>query len=421
MHASYSTPGAALFVSAPGGDHESITNHVTANVDGGCRGAGAGTAFASPVVSGVIALMLEANPDLTWRDVQGVLASTSRMVFDDLDDTSRVRNVAGLYHSNLYGFGIIDAESAVAASKSWDSYGPERMLTGNSGNVNLTIADNATTSVRNSVISITNNGEDFITESVVVLLDLEHFSRGNLEVVLASPQGTISILHPGQRLENTQLDAEERWKLMTVRAWGENAVGSWSLSIRDLRSGDATECVDLPFLTVYNEQQWTCISMTENGLCVDGSPSDVATNGTFDDLLTAKYKELTVEEACCECGGGISTTDFVDSLKRWTLVVYGREGIATRAPTDFPSDNPSISPSSLPSGIPSTTPSAIDSIAPSDVPTELPLPFPESTSDIPLSRRPPSTTAESGAYAYAYAKFGTFYFLSFGLLFFTVL
>ncbi len=37
-----------------------------------------GTSAAAPIVSGVIALMLEANPNLTWRDVQEILVRSAR-------------------------------------------------------------------------------------------------------------------------------------------------------------------------------------------------------------------------------------------------------------------------------------------------------------------------------------------------------
>ena len=73
----YSVAGAALLVSAPGGDHEFSNNHVVAKPGGVCGDAGVGTSYSTPVVSGVVALMLEANPQLTWRDVQGVLVTTS--------------------------------------------------------------------------------------------------------------------------------------------------------------------------------------------------------------------------------------------------------------------------------------------------------------------------------------------------------
>lgn len=66
--------------------------------------------MASKVVSGVVALMLEANSDLGWRDVQDILARTARPVTDDEFDTSLTLNHATpkrLYHSNRYGFGIV--------------------------------------------------------------------------------------------------------------------------------------------------------------------------------------------------------------------------------------------------------------------------------------------------------------------------
>src|SRR5262249_54532457 len=37
-----------------------------------------GTSASAPIVSGVIALMLEANPDLSWRDVQEILVRSAR-------------------------------------------------------------------------------------------------------------------------------------------------------------------------------------------------------------------------------------------------------------------------------------------------------------------------------------------------------
>src|SRR5207247_8031784 len=39
-----------------------------------------GTSSATPVTVGVIALLLEANPALTWRDVKHILASTARQI-----------------------------------------------------------------------------------------------------------------------------------------------------------------------------------------------------------------------------------------------------------------------------------------------------------------------------------------------------
>lgn len=63
--------------------------------------------FNISVVSGVVALMLEANPNLGWRDVQDILARTAQPVLDDPENKSLQVNGAGLAHSNWYGFGIV--------------------------------------------------------------------------------------------------------------------------------------------------------------------------------------------------------------------------------------------------------------------------------------------------------------------------
>jgi subtilisin family serine protease len=52
-----------------------------------------GTSAAAPIVSGVIALMLEANPNLTYRDVEEILVRSSRQN-DELDPSWIVNNVA---------------------------------------------------------------------------------------------------------------------------------------------------------------------------------------------------------------------------------------------------------------------------------------------------------------------------------------
>jgi subtilisin-like proprotein convertase family protein len=80
---------------------------------------------------------------------------------------------------------------------------------------------------------------DFLVESVDAFIDLRHFSRGDMEIILTFPQGTESIFHPGRRRpENTLLDDDQRWNLLTVRSWGESARGNWTLVIRDISAGD---------------------------------------------------------------------------------------------------------------------------------------------------------------------------------------
>jgi kexin len=385
LHASYSTPGAALFVSAPGGDMEAISNHMAASPNDGCTSTLPGTSFSSPVVSGVIALMLEANPLLTWRDVQGILASTSQFVADPKDITATL-NGAGVWHSNLYGFGIIDANAAVSAAENWTLYDPETFMVGESGSINVTISDDPLVPAQSS-INITGDTEDddLIAESVAVFLQLEHFSRGDLEILLTSPSGTVSVLTPGRRIENTQLEVDTRWKLLTVRNWGESAIGQWSLSIRDLNKGDVAECANAPFSTVFKGQSITCLTVESQEWCVGGERNSQSETNV-NDLFTRQQNGITISEACCVCGGGLSSSDVKDRLMQWKLIVYGQ----------YRGDNPpqqNVNSTAAPSATTALTftPSAANaSLAP--VPAPVPSMTSNSTNSISTTSSKPSTT-----------------------------
>ena len=72
------------------------------------------------MAAGVVALMLDANPDLGWRDVQGVIID-SVTPLDPKNDDWQV-NGAGHNVSHRYGFGLMDAGRAVQLSKAWKVY-----------------------------------------------------------------------------------------------------------------------------------------------------------------------------------------------------------------------------------------------------------------------------------------------------------
>lgn len=319
-HASYSNTGASVFVSAPGGELSPELNWVTARPQGQCEGGFGGTSAAAPAVAGVIALMLEVNPILSWRDVQGILASTSQVM--DPDDESWVTNAAGFSHSYKYGFGVVDAGAAVEAASSWINFGAEAVLTASSRLLNIAIKDDGTV-VESSV---TVNGI-MTVESVVVYLDLDSSSRGHLKIILTSPGGTESILTPGMRPENGQLPETMRWKLMTLRSWGESSAGEWTLTISDTKPGDVDQCVDLPLDRAYDD------------------PSNSAgCDGLYSWSSECSYTDYI--EACCACGGGQNASSIDDQLVSWMIVVYGRDKSGVLEPTLSP--GPTFSMETLP-------------------------------------------------------------------------
>ena len=319
LHTWYSTTGAALFISAPGGDtKDSFTNNLVSAVGGGCLEATQGTSYATPIVSGVVALVLEANPAVGWRDMQGILASTTQMTDTDNAEKPWITNAAGYHHSYFYGFGIVDAGAAVEAAKSWTIYDEELNISGESGVVDLAIPEHDAGSA-SSTISISTE-EDFVTESVVVFLNIAHLHRGDLDVVLTSPSGTQSLLAPGKRPENTQV--EESWQLMTVRNWGEAADGEWTLTVTDISPGtELDSCYSLPNWVVFLEEDFviTCESLASGGCCVDGTYYDTSPECS----VPSDEDGLGPGDACCECGGGGPSTAS-NTLRSWRLEVYGR-------------------------------------------------------------------------------------------------
>ena len=118
----YAEPGANILVAAySNGDSEGIT---TTDITGsGGYDSGnvthdfGGTSSATPLAAGIIALILEANENLTWRDVQHVLVNSART--NDVSDSSWELNGAGHDVSHKYGFGVVDGGAAVAVAENW--------------------------------------------------------------------------------------------------------------------------------------------------------------------------------------------------------------------------------------------------------------------------------------------------------------
>ena len=140
---SYSNPGACVLVGAPSGDvidtnggiprrnrsdragraHDGsnrLAGYVTSGPGDSADYAGFdGTSAASPEVAGVVALILSANTNLSYRDVQQILLLSARHY--DFADADMHTNGAGLRFSHNVGFGIPDAGFAVDMAKAWSN------------------------------------------------------------------------------------------------------------------------------------------------------------------------------------------------------------------------------------------------------------------------------------------------------------
>jgi subtilisin family serine protease len=270
---SYSTPGAGLWVSGFGGEY-GVTNPAIMTTDqSGCASGYVGvnngrasqfnafdnssggnienaecsytstfngTSSAAPIVSGVVALMLQANPDLTWRDVKHILASTADQV--DISRSYDYRGVtqyewetnsAGYKFHNWYGFGKVDAAEAVLTAKTY---------TANSRGVFVTTGENASTGIlainddganATSSISVTKpaGSNDFV-EFVKVRVRFSHAIPESIALRLLSPDGTVvNIMQPLTNIGDNPYPTT--FDIGVSAFYGESLEGTWTLAAND--------------------------------------------------------------------------------------------------------------------------------------------------------------------------------------------
>jgi len=265
---SYAEPGANVLISAPS---MSLLRRTDAGADiwttdiAGPRGLAGGSlsenadyaAFAggssaaAPMVSGVVALMLEVNPSLGWRDVRWLLARSARPA--DLRPEQAepsVMNAQG-FHPRV-GFGRVHAGDAVSAARNFAGLSAERRCDSGLQGVDQAIGD----SPAPALITTTRfEGCDLkIVESVQLTLEVDHAYVADLDVVLISPSGTRSQLaKPHSCPANVSGpcgDLSRGWTFHSVRHMGESLRGSvqnaslgqlqqgWQIQLKDAQPGD---------------------------------------------------------------------------------------------------------------------------------------------------------------------------------------
>lgn len=234
VRAIYSERGANLWVSAPsmGRGFNGIT---TTNSPDTYTDFAPGTSLSAPMVSGVVALVLEANPMLGWRDVREILARSARMT--DPGSPGWAFNGAGLHVSHDYGFGAADAAAAVTLAERWVPIEAEQvMVESEFREPALAIPDDDATGVSDST-SLSDSGITHIEWVQVDFSAADHSDSGDLEIVLVAPSGTRSVLAELHTCPGCL--AYDGWSFASARHLGEVADGQWTLEARDLESGDA--------------------------------------------------------------------------------------------------------------------------------------------------------------------------------------
>ncbi len=208
-----------------------------------------GTSSATPVVAGVAALMLEANPNLGWRDVKEILLRSGRKLAPT--STGWVTRTGGqpslppIKHHTSFGGGLVDATAAVAMAQTWTPLGP--MISASHTYIPstpLAIPDN---NITGRTVTLDFSGDTPTrVEHAEVSVNVKHSWRGDLDILLVSPAGTISYLATNtvqdDGYEDGTLPPAQRgypdWTFSSVRHWGESSVGTWKVIFRDRSAQD---------------------------------------------------------------------------------------------------------------------------------------------------------------------------------------
>ncbi|MDX1319049.1 MAG: proprotein convertase P-domain-containing protein, partial [Oceanospirillum sp.] len=260
MASSYSASGSSVLFSAPGGEYgvnnpaiittDDINNNSSVNGQNGYTSKFNGTSSATPMVSGVAALILAKNPNLGWRDVRHILISSAKKVDNDIAAAMLIwetgetltteptwqTNSAGYHFHNWYGFGLINAQAAVEAAGNYGSNLPAQQTKyQTSGTLNQAIPDNSNTGTSH-ILSVS-EAEKLTVESVQIRLMLSHLYLSDLQVQLTSPNGMKSVLMTPRNGMGTSISNKEM-VLLSQAFYGENSLGDWKLEVFDTNGGD---------------------------------------------------------------------------------------------------------------------------------------------------------------------------------------
>uniref|UniRef100_A0AAY5ECH5 P/Homo B domain-containing protein n=1 Tax=Electrophorus electricus TaxID=8005 RepID=A0AAY5ECH5_ELEEL len=204
---------------------------VTTDLRKKCTDSHTGTSASAPLAAGIIALALEANMNLTWRDMQHLVVRTANPAHLITNDWRT--NGMGRLVSHSYGYGLLDATAMVALAQNWSSVGPQRKC------ILDMLAEPR--DVRNHLVFSKNvdacSGQpDFVSslEHVQARLSLAYSHRGNLAIHLISPLGTRSTLLAPRYLQDSSAEGFNDWAFMTTHAWDENPIGEWTLEIENV-------------------------------------------------------------------------------------------------------------------------------------------------------------------------------------------
>lgn len=243
-----------------------------------CTDSHTGTSASAPLAAGIIALVLEANPSLTWRDVQHIVIQTARQANLVADDW--VVNGVGRKVSHHYGFGLMDAAAMVELALTWKTVPEQHRCEVASLGINRNVAAMETVELTLETDGCRGQMDEVnYLEHVQVVVTLQAQRRGEVELYLTSPAGTRATLL-GRRASDVSSEGLNNWAIMTTHSWGEAPMGVWKFEIKNLGT---TSTINGWSLVMYG----TVISPNANPATVPPLTTHVAAHSTAEGIINS--------------------------------------------------------------------------------------------------------------------------------------
>lgn len=215
-----------------------------------------GTSSACPIVAGVAALVLSANPDLTAKQVKQILQQTADKIVDP-DPDPQLGMKLGSYdsngHSQWFGYGKVNAGKAVAYAhqlytvQRWISRWTKQRISQilkipdyqPSSKSLLPLSSFGTINAEGitSEISISDSNP---VQEIEVTVNIQHQFLGDIEIYLMAPDQKIVQLQSRNLGSQTQLNKSYNLQNtpMLRQLIGLPAKGTWKLIVIDCVPGD---------------------------------------------------------------------------------------------------------------------------------------------------------------------------------------
>lgn len=200
-----------------------------------------GTSSACPLVAGVAALVLSANPDLTAAEVRQLLQQTADKIVDPNPDPQfgfRKGTYEASGRCDWFGYGKVNAAKAVQAAvqrQAMAAVASSRQIQ-QQNTTSVAIPDNNPQGVT-STMQIAETGT---VRSIQISVTIDHTFLGDLQISLISPANQTVLLQSRSLGRSTRL--QSTYTLQTTpllrRFLNQPAQGRWQLRVVDAAESD---------------------------------------------------------------------------------------------------------------------------------------------------------------------------------------